>query len=166
MADNEADNEMLKTVRAIADYQFGRGAGKALFPDSCEFVLSYTGRIRQILDGGVRIATVKADTGLLTLSVEGARRLKENFEFPVWRVCVLNEVSSFVAEGRSVFAKHVVNVYDAIRPGDEVIVVDEDDRLLATGRAVLSSAEMKEFMRGVAVEVRQGVKRKRAEGRE
>ncbi len=151
---------MLMTVRTIADYQFGRGAGRVLFPESCEFLLSSTGRIRQVIDGGVRIATLKADTGLLTLSVEGARRLKEIFEFPVWRVCVLNDVSEFIAMGRSVFAKHVVEVYDKIRPGDEVVIVNEDDELLATGRAVLSALEMKEFMKGVAVEVRQGVRSK------
>ena len=153
-------DEMLGTVRAIADYQFGRGAGEALFPESCEFILSTTGRIRQITDGGVRIATLKADTGLLTLSVEGARRLKEFFDFPVWRVCVMSDVSEFIAKGKSVFAKDVVNVYPEIRPGDEVIVVSEEDELLATGRAVLSAVEMKEFMRGVAVEVRQGVRSK------
>ncbi len=150
---------MLRTVRIIADYQFGVGAGKALFPDSCEFILSTTGRIRQIIDGGKRIATLKADTGLLTLSIEGARRLHSSFSYPKLRVCVMSEVSEFIAEGKSVFAKHVVDVCDSIRPGDEVIVVNEEDELLATGKAILSAREMLEFMRGVAVETRQGISR-------
>ncbi len=152
------DEIMLKTVRRIADFQFGYGAGTSLFPDSCEFILSNTGRIRQIVDRGVRIATLKADTGLLTISIEGARRLHSFFEYPKLRVCVLSEVSSFIELGRSVFAKHVVDVDRSIRPGDEVLVVDEEDNLLATGRAVLSAEEMLDFERGVAVEVRQGVK--------
>ncbi len=150
-------DEMLRTVRVIADYQFGPGAGKALFPQSCEFLLSSTGRIRQVLDNGVRIATLKADTGLLTLSIEGAKRLHEFFDYPKLRVCVLNEVSEFIAAGKSVFSKHVVDVDESIRPGEEVLVVNEDDILLATGRAVLSAEEMLDFERGVAVEVRQGV---------
>jgi len=153
------EDSMLRTVRLIADYQFCRGAGNALFPDTCRFILSRTGRIRQIVDRDARVATLKADTGLLTLGIEGAVRLHKAFKYPVFRVCVCNEVSEFIAAGRSVFSKHVVDAWEEIRPGDEVIVVNEDDELLATGRAVLSACEMLEFMRGVAVETRQSKKR-------
>ncbi len=148
----------LRVVRVIADYQFGGGAGKALFPESCEFLLSKNGKIRQILDKGKRVATLKADTGLLTLSIEGARRLHTAFGFPKLRVVVANEVSEFVAEGKSVFAKHVVAVDEEIRANDEVLVVNEKDELLATGKALLSAFEMLWLKRGVAVKVRQGIK--------
>ncbi|RLI88849.1 MAG: pseudouridine synthase [Archaeoglobales archaeon] len=148
----------LKLVRAIADYQFGRGAGRALFPETCKFIMSSTGRIRQIVDGDMRIATIKPETGLLTISVEGARRLHRLFPYPKLRVVVMNEVSEFIAEGRSVFAKHVVDVDDEIRPNDEVIVVNEEDELLATGKAVLSAKEMLEMRRGVAVSIRYSLK--------
>lgn len=148
----------LKLIRAIADYQFGRGAGRALFPETCKFIMSSTGRIRQIVDGDMRIATIKPETGLLTISVEGARRLHRLFPYPKLRVVVMNEVSEFIAEGRSVFAKHVVDVDDEIRPNDEVIVVNEEDELLATGKAVLSAKEMLEMRRGVAVSIRYSLK--------
>lgn len=154
------EDKMLRTVRVIADYQFGKGAGRVLFPDSCKFVLSpTTGRIRQIKDKGIRIATLKADSGWFTLSIEGARRLHEAFEYPKLRVVVLRDVAEFIAEGKSVFAKHVVDVDPSIRANDEVIVVDGDDKLLATGRAILSAKEMLEFNRGVAVSVRQGIRK-------
>ncbi|AEA47037.1 PUA domain-containing protein [Archaeoglobus veneficus] len=146
----------LRLVRVIADYQFGRGAGKALFPETCSFILSSTGRVRQVVDG-VRIATVKPDSGLLTISIEGARRLHKTFPYPKLRVCVRNDVSEFIAKGKSVFAKHVVDVDEKIRPNDEVIVVNEKDELLATGKAILAAKEMLEMKRGVAVSVRQGV---------
>ncbi len=149
----------LKAVRMIADYQFGRGAGKALFPDSCKFILSTTGRVRQIVDGGVRIATLKADSGWFTLSIEGARRLHNHLAYPKMRVVVMDEVSEFIAAGKSVFAKHVVTVDDSIRANDEVLVVNTRDELLATGRAVLSAFEMLEMERGIAVKVRQSVKK-------
>ncbi len=148
----------LRLVRILADYQFGRNAGKALFSDRCEFIISpKTGKIRQITEGGVRIATIKADTGLLTISIEGAKRLKESFKFPKLRVVVIKSVANLIAKGKNVFAKHVINVDENIRANDEVIVVDEDDNLLATGKATLSAHEMLEFNRGVAVKVRQGV---------
>lgn len=65
----------------------------------------------------------------------------------------------FIAAGKSVFAKHVVEVDEEIRANDEVVVVNTADKLLATGRAVLSAFEMLEMERGMAVKVRQGVKR-------
>ncbi|RJS74326.1 pseudouridine synthase, partial [Methanophagales archaeon] len=42
------------------------------------------------------------------------------------------------------------------RAYDEVILVDEHDNLLATGKAMLSGEEMKKFEHGVAVKVRYG----------
>jgi uncharacterized protein with predicted RNA binding PUA domain len=163
--------ENLKRIRYIADYQFGRGAGKALFPDSVRFLVSpKTGRVRQIVDEGIRIATIKPSSGLFSLSIEGARRLHSLFPFPNLRVVVLSEVSEFIAEGKNVFARHVIDVDRGIRAEDEVIVVDENDNLLATGRAVLGAIEMLSFERGVAVNVRagvgkKGVKEERGEGR-
>ena len=81
-----------------------------------------------------------------------------HFPYPRHRVVVLDEVSEFIARGRSVFAKHVVDVDRKIRANDEVLVVNTKDELLATGRAVLSAFEMLEVERGVAVKVRQGVR--------
>lgn len=149
----------LRMLRVIADYQFGKGVGKALFPDSCRFILSSSGRVRQVVDNGVRIATLKADSGWFTLSIEGARRVKDVLPFPKMRVVVMDEVSEFIAAGKSVFAKHVVDVDKDIRANDEVVVVNTKDELLATGKAVLSAFEMLEMGRGMAVKVRQGVRK-------
>jgi uncharacterized protein with predicted RNA binding PUA domain len=152
--------ENLRQIRYIADYQFGEGVGRILFPDSIKLIISpKTGRVRQITDQGLRIATIKPASGWLSLSIEGAKRLHETFEFPKLRVVVMNEVSDFIAEGKNVFAKHVMKVDENIRAEDEVLVVNEDDRLLATGKAILGSIEMLNFDRGVAVSVRAGVKK-------
>ncbi|MEM3606959.1 MAG: PUA domain-containing protein, partial [Candidatus Bathyarchaeia archaeon] len=67
-----------------------------------------------------------------------------------------NEAAKHVAEGKNVFAKHIIEVDDALRPQDEVIVVDENDNLVAVGKAVLSGEEMKSFKHGVAIKVRRG----------
>lgn len=154
------EDRYFRYVRVLADYQFGENAGRVLFPDTCKFITSpKTGKVRQIMDGSVRIATVKPDSGMLSISVEGARRLMRVFEFPKLRVVVDKRVGEFIASGKNVFAKHVVAVDNQIRANDEIIVVDENDRLLATGKAVLSAFEMLELNRGVAVSVRQGVKK-------
>ena len=67
-----------------------------------------------------------------------------------------NDVSKYIAEGGDVFAVHVTEVDPEIRASDEVIVVDENGTVLAVGKAMLSSVEMKAFKSGVAVKVRHG----------
>jgi len=150
---------LLRKARIIADFQFGRGAGEILFPDHIEFVLSRTRRISQIKEHETRIATLRSFDGLLTLGIEGARRLHHHFKYPRLRVVMNEESSEFVRKGETAFCKHVLDVDPEIRAYDEVIVVDEHDELLATGRAMLASEEMKIFKHGAAVKVRVGVEK-------
>jgi conserved protein with predicted RNA binding PUA domain len=147
---------MLRQVRVIADFQFGRGAGNAIFPDDCDFILSRTGRIRQITLSGKRLATVRAADGRLTLGIEGAERFRAGLHPPAYRVVVTGEVAEVIGQGKNVFARHVVTADPAIRAGDEVVVVNPFDVLLATGESVLSGREMQVFNYGAAVKVRQG----------
>ncbi|HLB71635.1 MAG TPA: PUA domain-containing protein [Candidatus Methanoperedens sp.] len=146
----------LKRVRTIADYQFGKDTGEVLFPDSVEFQFSNTMKVRTILLDGKRIATVRARDGMLTLSMAGAGRLHGFVKFPGRRVVVNSDASPFVAKGKNAFAKHVVAADPEIRAGQEVLVVDEKDNLLATGKAVLSAVEMLAFKKGMGVEIRSG----------
>jgi uncharacterized protein with predicted RNA binding PUA domain len=143
-------------VQIIADFQFGKGAGEALFPEGCEVILSRTGRVRQIMLRGKRLATVRAKDGRFTLGIDGALRLLSALRPPAYRVVVSGDVAEFIRQGKNTFAKHVIAADPAIRAGDEVMVVDGEDQLLATGSAVLSGGEMLLFNYGVAVKVRQG----------
>jgi uncharacterized protein with predicted RNA binding PUA domain len=146
----------LKRVRTIADYQFGRGAGSTLFPDDSEFLMSRTNRIRQVIVNGTRIATVRARDGLLTLSIKGALHLHDFLELPAYRVMVHADAVPYVLKGKTLFAKHVIDVDPSIRAMDEVLLVDRENNLLVTGQALLCAAEMKDFNRGAAVAVRKG----------
>ena len=143
-------------VQIIADFQFGKGAGEALFPEGCEVILSRTGRVRQITLRGKRLATVRAKDGRFTLGIDGALRLLAALRPPAYRVVASGDVAEFIQQGKNTFAKHVIAADPAIRAGDEVMVVDGEDQLLATGSAVLSGGEMLLFNYGVAVKVRQG----------
>lgn len=151
-------NPHLTRVRIIADYQFGKGAGSAIFPDNVEFQMSSTCRVRQILLEGKRIATVRAQDGVLTLGIAGAIKLHGFLAFPHNRVVVNSDAAPFVAKGKNAFARHVVEADPDIRAGEEVMVVDEKDNFLATGKAVLCVIEMTAFKKGMAVEVRSGIK--------
>jgi uncharacterized protein with predicted RNA binding PUA domain len=93
---------------------------------------------------------------LLSLSITAAKLMAEKAAFARCFVTAQNVVSAFIADGGDVFAAHVVKADETIHAKDEVIVVDEDNRVLAVGRALLSSMEMKAFKIGVAVKVRHG----------
>lgn len=149
--------EALKRVRSIADYQFGRGIGTPLFPMNTEIFFSRrTGRIRHAYFEGKLLATLRPNTGLFSLTVQGARRIHE-IEPRRLFVKVQDDVANFVAKGRSVFAKHVVDCDTEIRPQEEVIPVNSYGKVLAVGRALLTGSEMRAFSSGVAVRVRRGV---------
>jgi predicted RNA-binding protein (TIGR00451 family) len=148
----------LQKIRSIADYQFGRGVGEKLFPETVGIVYSKrTGRIRHVYLGEKLLATLRPTNGLFSLTITSAKRMMEQLEPKRLWVRIQEEATPFVAEGRSVFAKHVIEADSEIRPQEEVIVVDAKDRVVAVGRAILTGGEMRAFTRGVAVRVRRGV---------
>lgn len=150
------ENSLAK-VRSIADYQFGKGVGAQLFPDNIEIQYSpRTGRIRYINLNGERLATLRPTDGVLSLSLKAAKFMAQNTPFAKCFVTVQNEVSKFIAAGGDVFAVHVVKVDAEVGAKDEVIALDEDRQVLAVGRTMLSSEEMRAFKTGVAVKVRHG----------
>jgi len=144
-------------IRCIADYQFGKGVGIVLFPDNVDIVYSKrTGRVRHVYLDGKRLVTLRPRDGFFSLTVLGAKRIVENVKPLRYWVKVQDYVSSFVAEGRSVFAKHVVDADEEIHPMEEVIVINSEGEVLAVGKAILTGKEMTAFKKGVAVKVRRG----------
>ncbi len=132
------------TVRALADYLLGDGAGDDLFAD-----IQTTSRYPkiQVRDReDAQLATMVPQYGTLSFTLAGARRWLES-DAPTKRV----EIDGFVPHG-SVLAPGVVDADEDIRVGDEVIV--EGPRAFAVGRAEMFGREMAESTRGVACEVR------------
>ncbi len=147
---------MLKKVRIMADYQFGKGCGNVLFPEDVSFQLSRTKRIRQIMLNNKRIATARAKDGMLTLSMDAVTLIHGHIPAPGLRVTICDDAVPFVSKGKTAFAKHVTGIDTGLRAGDEVIIVDKNDRPLATGQLMLSPDEVMEMENGAAVDVRCG----------
>jgi uncharacterized protein with predicted RNA binding PUA domain len=147
----------LGRLRTVADYQFGGGAGAALFPPDGDLTVSHStgGRPRQVRADAGRVVSYGTD-GRFTLGLEGGRRLLAAFDAPRARVVVGSESEPFVREGKNVFAKFVRAVDDDVRPSDEVAVVHGEGDLLGVGRAELSAEAMRDFETGMAVKVREG----------
>jgi predicted RNA-binding protein (TIGR00451 family) len=148
----------LRRIRTIANYQFGKYVGKKLFPDEVKIVYSKrTGKIRHVYLDGELLATLRPTNGLFSLTIKGAKQMMKNVKKQRLWVKVPAEAEPFIAKGKSVFAKHVVDVDSEIRPQEEVIVINEKNEVLAVGKALLTGKEMKAFKRGVAVRVRRGI---------
>jgi predicted RNA-binding protein (TIGR00451 family) len=154
MLQEPTQKELFK-IRAVADYLFERGVGKHLFPEGVRIVKT-KGRIRQVWMGNEILCSIRASDGFVVLNRKGAELLHAFLKPPRLRVTVDDDAAPFVAEGRTVFAKYVTAADPEIRPAEEVLVVDADDRLLATGKAILSGEEMLAFRTGKAVAVRRG----------
>jgi archaeosine synthase len=133
------------TVRAIADFQFGDGAGDAVFGDDAT-TEGYYPKLR-VRDGdGEHLATMVPQYGTLSLTLPGARAWRDS-DAETRTV----EIDGFVPSG-SVLAPGVVDASESIRPGDEVLF--EGPKAIGVGRAACHGCAMVEASRGVAVDVR------------
>jgi uncharacterized protein with predicted RNA binding PUA domain len=146
----------LSSLETIADYQFGTGAGAALFDGDIDVQRTSSGRPQQILTGGEHVVSYGTD-GRFTLGAAGGKRLQDALDASAYRVVIGDESEPFVRDGKNVFAKFIREVDTAIRPGDEVLVEHYDGELLAVGRAELSADAMVDFESGMAVKVRDGI---------
>ncbi len=149
----------IRKISSIADMQFGKNAFKALFNGDIKIVKSKkTGKIRNIYCNDKHILSMRAGDGMFTLKLDGALKLHEYFKYPYLRVIIQKDAVPFIIDGKSVFAKFVVDCDDNLRPYDECIIVDEKDTLLGIGRCLLNKIEMLSFDSGMAVKVREHIK--------
>ena len=144
-------------AKAVARYQFGIEAADALFREPVELVTSRkTGKIRNVISDGEHVLSMRAGDGMYTLRMEGAKRIVSAVPAPHMRVAVSDDAVPFVSEGKNVFCQFVLSCDSEIRPMEEVIVTDKDDKPIATGRAFLVESEMRQMRKGMAVKVRSG----------
>jgi 7-cyano-7-deazaguanine tRNA-ribosyltransferase len=144
-------------ISSIADYQFGAGSGKALFPGDVKIVKSRkTGKIRHVYEGKTLIATLRATDSVFVLDREGAKRLHSHMKYPKNRVVVNADADPFAREGKSIFAKFVIDCDINIRSNEEVLIVNENDELIAFGKTILCGHEIMDFKTGQAVKTRKG----------
>ncbi|QSG08110.1 archaeosine synthase subunit alpha [Halapricum desulfuricans] len=132
------------TLRAIADYQFGEGAGDELFEDL--HIESRYPKLRAHDADGEQLAALVPNYGTLSLTLAGAKRWLDS-DVPTKRAAI----DDFVPRG-SVLAPGVVDADEDIRVGDEVVF--EGPSAVSVGRAEMSGPEMAESTRGIASEVR------------
>jgi archaeosine synthase len=133
---------MLDMFRGMADYQFGAGNGGLLVPEDATVRGKYPRYV--LFDGKEQLCSISPDYGSLSLTLEGARRMRLEPDYEV-------TIGDFVPKG-SVLAPGVIGAGLQIRPGDDVLV--KGPRAIGVGKARMSGYEMVESTRGMAVELR------------
>lgn len=148
----------LKKLRSIADFQFGKGSGEILFSEDIEIERSKgTNRIRFIYKDKARICSFRVRDGFLVPSLIGGEILySNNLGF---KVTVNKDTEPFVRDGKSVFAKHVIEADSEINIKDEVLIIGQNKEFLGIGTAKISGNMMIEMNKGVAVSTRKGMKK-------
>ena len=154
-------NPHLKLACTI-DALYGPGVAEYM-PEPLSFQYSRTGRIRAVYHKDALLCTPRVDGGL-ALSVYMAQALLCSRQFVQSCVEVSPEAAPFVEEGRSVFARHVVWCGSNVRIGSDTPAI-HTGKVIAVGKAVLSAGMMAGCTRGVAVNIRKGLKGREADNR-
>lgn len=148
-------DQTLKLQHSL-DALFGNGVSKYL-PKDIEMTFSRkTGRIRTVSHNGKLLCTLRIDGGL-AISTYFAQLLLKNKAFKENCVEINKDAAPFVMEGRSVFCKHVVWCGKKVQISADTPVLFKG-KVIAVGKAILSSKMISDFDRGVAIKVRDSLK--------
>jgi len=143
-------------LRHNIDALFGQGVSKYL-PKNIEISFSKkTGRIREVYHNQKLLCTLRIDGGL-AITPFFAQTLMKSKKFKENCLEIDQDSKPFVEDGRSVFCGHIVWCGKSIRIQSEVPILYKN-RVIAVGKAILSSKMMKGQTRGVAVKVRDSLK--------
>ena len=145
-----------KVCRHI-DALFGTGVSDALPEDMGYEFSRRTGRIKNFGIGDRLAGTFRTDGGI-ALTIAGAQYFFDNSkQFRENCITPVQEAVPFVSEGRSLFCRHIDWCGSNIKVGSDVAVIDSTN-VIAVGVAILPTALMKQYERGVAVKIREGIK--------
>ncbi len=150
-------------LRNLARYQFGIEAGDALFRHDLinSMKIKYsrnTGRIRYVFLMDKPYLSVRTSDGFLTLSIPAAKVLLESLNSSEFFVTVYNQFVNYIYSKKEVLTKHIKSADPKLKSGCEVVVIDEDRRLIGVGRAMLNGDEMLEIKRGIGIKLRKVVR--------
>jgi uncharacterized protein with predicted RNA binding PUA domain len=148
--------EPVEKLHHTIDALFGNGVSKFL-PKKIEITYSKkNGRIRSVFHDEKLLCTLRIDGGLAITPLFAqmllkSKKFKEN--------CLEIDMDSkpFVEEGRSVFCNHVIWCGKNIQISSDVPVLFKS-KVIAVGRAVLSSDMIQSQNRGVAIKIRDSLK--------
>ncbi|HET7148979.1 MAG TPA: PUA domain-containing protein [Candidatus Nitrosopolaris sp.] len=149
-------------LRHHIDALFGTGIynSLAIHHTTQDFGFEYsrsTGRIKNFSVKNQLVVTLRTDGGL-ALTIFGATQFLRNQGFRENCVIPTEEALPFVRQGRSLFCKHVRWCGSNVKVGSDVAIVDGVGTVVAVGRALIGCNHMRNYQKGIAVKIREGIK--------
>ncbi len=134
---------MYENMKSLASYQFGKKTSQRLL-GNCKIKGKYP--YQKIMLNNKQLGMITKERGLISLTLEGAKRIADSGEY--W----VEIYDDFTLKG-SVFAPGVKDADESIRIGDEAIIT-KNSKTYGVGVALMNGKEMKESQRGEAVKIR------------
>ena len=141
---------LLYRFRAIANYQFGYGAGEILFPEGTQFKFKSFNEVAEY--NQKQLASLARGSGLLTLTLEGAIQLIEKFTGNR----VIFDGNEII--GSALYCSGISDASPEIKPGDDVFVFNQEGKFLGIGKTNLTGCELKDLKYGLGVTLRKKIK--------
>ena len=112
------------------------------------------GKIRYILLKGKVYLTIRPNDGYMTPSIRAAERIREASDPPKYRIIVREDRE---IKG-SILARDIIDIDYELRAGDEVLIVNRDDKLIGVGRLRIAPRMLKGLKYGEVARLRSKVK--------
>jgi Prefoldin, molecular chaperone implicated in de novo protein folding, alpha subunit len=155
--------DVVNFVKTLANFQFGLGIGDELLSDDLVRRMSFkfskkTGRLKYVFLDNKPYLSIRTNDGFITLSILAAKIILErNVSFKNI-IVVDGKFSHIIKHYKQVPVKFVKQVDMNLKAGSEVIVVDENRKLIGVGKSILNGEEMLSLKRGIAVKLRKVTK--------
>lgn len=148
----------IKQVRDLVDKDFGEGAGEALLPEGHIVLMSKApaiDRMDEVVVDGAVVGAIRYDIGIgwkFISRMQGALRIGKKLS-KGYVVCDPSAVK-FVKESKNLMAPGIIDAHPDIKEGDEVLIIDPDKNIIATGLAKMDAHDMIANDKGVGVKTR------------
>jgi archaeosine synthase len=139
----EPGTRAAENITSLACYQFGKSPAEQLMK-GCVIRGKYP--YQKIIQNNIQLGMVTEERGLISLTIEGARRLANTDQY--W----VDIYGDFTLKG-SVFTPGIKDADASIRIGDEVII-RKNTTLCGVGVALMNGTEMTQLQHGEAVKLR------------
>ncbi len=119
-----------------------------------------TRRVSYVHFGGQHLFSLRTSDGRYQPTFAGGLLLLE-LGLEGQRITVASDAVPFVADGKSLYTRHVVSADQGIAPGSEVLLLSPGGELLAVGTSVHPTHALLSLMNGVAVKVKHSLNKHR-----
>jgi phosphoadenosine phosphosulfate reductase len=150
--------EDLARIRRTIDIQFGEGCGELIIPQGRIVLLNKVpalDRMDEIILGGEVMGALRYDLDkrwTFIMRMKAASLLQGMISRG--KVTADQGAVAPIISGKNLLAPGVISASDDIRPGDEIVIVDPEGKAIAIGIARMTTSEMIDAERGVAVKSR------------